>query len=183
MADETRLQILERLALDDAVRAQALIDQLEVSQPTVSRHLKFLKNGQWISEQRSGTDASKLYRFNRDRVGSFAYTLEALLSAENARVILQDMRANVPDLLRPFLNSEGHIVSWPTKRKPQHAVLTYLSEKIQPDHEYTESELTQLLGRWLVHVDAVHLRRELIDFNYLVRTKNGSRYWLNLDRE
>ena len=183
LTDETRLQILERLAVDETVQAPALIELLGVSQPTISRHLKLLKNSKWITEQRSGIDASKLYRLNHEQIGAFAHQLQTLLSADNAQVVLQDMRGGISETLRPFLNRDGLVLKWPSKKKPQQEVLRYIIEKVAIDQEYSEREITDLIGRWLFRSDPVHLRRELIDFKYLVRTANGSRYWRETNQD
>ena len=70
-----------------------------------------------------------------------------------------------------------------TKLAEQKRVLDYLIGKIAPGREYTEREITTLIAGWIAPdqgrfgIDAVTLRRALIEENALRRTPNGSKYW------
>lgn len=66
LADDTRLRILEMLTEHDELRAQDIIEQLSVSQSTVSRHLSQLSATGYITERRR--DVAKCYSLNPDRV-------------------------------------------------------------------------------------------------------------------
>ena len=56
IADPHRLRILASLArVDDAVCVCDLNDGIDVSQPTVSHHLKLLKQAQLVTSERRGT--------------------------------------------------------------------------------------------------------------------------------
>jgi len=54
-ADPTRLAILRQLSADGATCACQFSDCCGVSQPTVSHHLKVLREAGWIVGQRRGT--------------------------------------------------------------------------------------------------------------------------------
>jgi ArsR family transcriptional regulator len=54
-ADPTRLSILRQLSASGPVCACDLTACCEVSQPTVSHHLKVLREAGWISGERRGT--------------------------------------------------------------------------------------------------------------------------------
>ena len=176
LADDVRLQILELLAAYEALNAQEIIAQLEVSQPTVSRHLKQLRNARFIIEERAD-GANKRYRLNRDRLAELTHTLSQLLSAENARLVIGDGRLKQPLALRPFLDRNGLVTTWPAKQKAQEAVLAYLSTKFVNGETYTEAQVNALLNQWHTYGDPAYLRRELVDRGYLKRTNDGGRYW------
>jgi hypothetical protein len=69
--------------------------------------------------------------------------------------------------------------------------LDYLITKFAPEKTYTEREATDLIAQWVKKesrfddkskpsrygIDAVTLRRALIEENNLRRTKDGSKYW------
>jgi ArsR family transcriptional regulator, arsenate/arsenite/antimonite-responsive transcriptional repressor len=55
MADPTRLAILRELAAGDGVCACDFTACCDVSQPTVSHHLKVLREAGWVSSERRGT--------------------------------------------------------------------------------------------------------------------------------
>ena len=55
IAEPTRLAIVRQLAADGAVCACDFTDCCGVSQPTVSHHLKVLRDAGWIEGERRGT--------------------------------------------------------------------------------------------------------------------------------
>ena len=54
-ADPTRLTILRQLSTDGATCACDLTGCCGVSQPTISHHLKVLREAGWVSSERRGT--------------------------------------------------------------------------------------------------------------------------------
>jgi DNA-binding transcriptional ArsR family regulator len=66
LADDTRLRILEMLTHDEELYAQDIIEQLGLSQSTVSRHLSQLSASGYVTERRR--DVAKCYSLNTDRV-------------------------------------------------------------------------------------------------------------------
>jgi ArsR family transcriptional regulator len=54
-ADQTRLSILRQLSVEGPVCACDFTACCDVSQPTVSHHLKVLREAGWISGERRGT--------------------------------------------------------------------------------------------------------------------------------
>lgn len=55
LADPTRLAIVRQLADQGAVCACDFVACCEVGQPTVSHHLKVLKDAGWVSSERTGS--------------------------------------------------------------------------------------------------------------------------------
>jgi DNA-binding transcriptional ArsR family regulator len=176
LADETRLHILELLATHQELFAQELITKLEVSQPTVSRHLKQLRSANLITEQR-GNDANKSYQLNPETIERLFHTLTQLLSNENAQLNQSDARLTQPVALRRFLDRAARVTTWPAKRKDQQAVLDYLIAKFAFGQDYTEVEVNDLLNAWHTYGDPAFLRRSLIIVGLFQRTPDGARYW------
>ncbi|MEM9773491.1 MAG: metalloregulator ArsR/SmtB family transcription factor, partial [Chloroflexota bacterium] len=176
LSDEVRLQILEMLSAFGRMRSQEIIDQLDVSQPTVSRQLKQLKNAGFIIEARDG-DATKIFKLNRKRLGEITFMLETLLSRSNARMVLNDPRLDQPAELRKFLNEDGVIYRYPNKQSAQQLVIEFLSHVFEKGKKYSEKEVNELLNKWHTYKDPARLRRDLVDFGYLKRTADGSSYW------
>ena len=54
-ADPTRLAILRQLSDADEVCACDFMDCCDVSQPTISHHLKVLRDAGWVDSERRGT--------------------------------------------------------------------------------------------------------------------------------
>jgi ArsR family transcriptional regulator len=55
LADPTRVAILSMLSCEDEVCVCVLTDQLDVSQPTISHHLKILREAGLVDATRRGT--------------------------------------------------------------------------------------------------------------------------------
>lgn len=176
LSDETRLKILEILAAYEPLRAQEVIDQVDVSQPTVSRHLQQLRKAGIITEERE-PDIGKLYRLDRSAIDKLYHTLTELLSPKNARLVLTDARLDQPIELRRFMDREARITVWPKKMPDKELILNYLAEKFTLNTDYTESQVNELLGQWHTYDDPYLLRRALIQVGHLQRTKDGARYW------
>jgi ArsR family transcriptional regulator len=54
IADPTRLAILRQLSVEGAVCACNFTDCCEVGQPTISHHLKVLREAGWVESERRG---------------------------------------------------------------------------------------------------------------------------------
>lgn len=81
-------------------------------------------------------------------------------------------------ILRNFLDAAGKLTAFPAKRKMKIYVLFYLAQKIEPNREYTEQEINNLLLDWHTFADPATLRRELYDYGFLDRSRDGKVYRL-----
>jgi hypothetical protein len=181
LADDTRLHILELLVRYEELPTQEIIAQLDQSQPNVSRHLKQLVAAGFVEELR-GDGAHKRYRLHPRQVDSTFWTLRQLLSPENAREAVADVRVGQPAALQRFLDPSGRVTMWPARRQAQDLLLGYLVAKFEYDREYTEREVNDLLKQWHTFQDHATLRRDLYDARLLDRTPDGARYWRVPDR-
>ena len=50
--------------------------------------------------------------------------------------------------LRSFLNAEGKLVALPAKKRKKLPALYFLSTKFEPNRDYTESEVNDILGNY-----------------------------------
>jgi ArsR family transcriptional regulator len=73
LADPTRVGIVNRLASANEVCVCDLTSAVGLSQPTVSHHLKILREAGLVSVERRGTWA--YYRLNRAAIGELALAL------------------------------------------------------------------------------------------------------------
>ena len=67
LADDTRQKIMS-LCCCKQLSVSEIVDALEVAQPTVSHHLKILKNAGLVTSQRRGKEI--LYTLNQRRLAS-----------------------------------------------------------------------------------------------------------------
>ena len=81
-------------------------------------------------------------------------------------------------ILRNFLDAEGKLTAFPAKRKMKLFALLYLAQTIPADKEYTEREINDILLDWHTFADPATLRRELYDYRFLDRSRDGKIYRL-----
>ena len=80
--------------------------------------------------------------------------------------------------LRNFLDATGKLTSFPAKRKMKIYCLFYLAGKFEAGREYTEREINEFLLDWHTFADPATLRRELYDYGFLDRSRDGKVYCL-----
>lgn len=80
-------------------------------------------------------------------------------------------------MINKYLDSDGYIKVWPSKKVDKIEVIKYLSTKFQNDVTYTEQEINAIIDNNHTFNDRLLLRRSLIDYKFLNRTADGSKYW------
>ena len=81
-------------------------------------------------------------------------------------------------ILRNFLAEDGKLTAFPAKRKMKLYTLFYLARKFQAEKDYTEREVNDLLLDWHSFADPATLRRELYEYHFLDRSRDGKVYRL-----
>ena len=81
-------------------------------------------------------------------------------------------------ILRNFLDDNGKLTAFPAKRKMKLYALLYLGQKIPADTDFTEREINDILLDWHTFADPATLRRELYDYGFLDRSRDGTVYRL-----
>lgn len=81
------------------------------------------------------------------------------------------------DNILRFLDNEGRIKIWPSKKELKFEILKYLASKFEFGRFYREQEVNNIIKSWHTFNDYFLLRRGLIDCWFLSRTKNGAKYW------
>ncbi len=87
-------------------------------------------------------------------------------------------RSATPRELRPFLDESGRLFRWPARQKVQRLALASLATRFEPGREYAEQDVNFLLMEWHTFGDWAMLRRMLVDWRFLDRESDGSRYRL-----
>jgi len=70
---------------------------------------------------------------------------------------------------------ENRLIRIPKKEKHKLVILRRIVELLEPDRRYHEREINELLRP--VHADTAALRRYLVNYRFVARTKDGSAYW------
>ena len=82
-------------------------------------------------------------------------------------------------ILRNFPDTDGKLTAFPAKRKMKLYALLYLAQKIPADTDFTEREINDILLNWHTFADSATLRRELYDYHFLDRSRDGKIYRLS----
>lgn len=77
-----------------------------------------------------------------------------------------------------FLDDQGKIVQLPVPNRTKIPILAYMASKFEDDRIYSEKEVNKIIDAWHTFGDYFILRRLLIDYKFLERTANGSKYWV-----
>jgi DNA-binding transcriptional ArsR family regulator len=95
LADEHRRAILVMLRNGDRA-VQELADELPISRPAVSRHLRLLKQAGLVTEEAIGT--RHLYRLRDEGVEAIRHYLEAVWgeAATRFRIVAENVEPNRP---------------------------------------------------------------------------------------
>lgn len=92
--------------------------------------------------------------------------LFAITRAEFAKIV----RANFPD------GPDGLIHGLPKKQKHKVAVLIQILKRFDTERRYTQTEVNEILASaWEDHTT---LCRYMVDYGFLGRTRDGSKYWV-----
>jgi hypothetical protein len=176
LADETRLRILELFAGQNELSAQEIMARLELSQPSVSRHLKQL--APYVAERR-GEGASKFYSLSPAQLDLTFQSLKHMIGGAEPPAKAPDRQAGYPHELQRFMDAQGRATAWPTKRRDQLLLIEYMAAQFEKGHDYTEKEVNAILIEHMnpIFKDYAILRRELYNYGYLDRERDGSRYW------
>jgi len=87
--------------------------------------------------------------------------------------------------LRHYLDSQGRLKEWPSKRNKgrfQQLALEYLATQFKPGTRYHEREVNALLNQHHTFGDPALLRRELFERGLVDRLRTGSAYWLKVSQ-
>lgn len=79
-----------------------------------------------------------------------------------------------------FLDQNGKIERIPVPNRTKIPLLAYLAEKFDAGRDYTEKEVNKIICEWHTFNDYFILRRLLVDYAFLDRVADGSRYWVTV---
>jgi len=163
LADAERIKIAGLLGVE-ALTATQVAERLGIKPSQAHHHLEELvANG---LAHRAGN----------------AYRLDASAVEKLTRRVLAQSHPPAPHYdgdefevktLRAYLSPDGTLKSIPTQHKKRMVILKHLVGDFQPDVQYPESQVNQMLRRY--HEDTAALRRYMVDNGLLEREKGI--YW------
>lgn len=186
LADESRLKMLWLLD-EREYNVGELAEQLDLTEPTVSHHISKLHGAMLLNLRMDGN--KRYYRLNQsglDRFKSVVAGIEKLEPEPNtdhkdyAWIEALAAEHGWDDADQKVLREHtvnGKLTKIPARQKKQLVVLRWLATLFEADRLYSEKEVNTVIKS--VHAsDIAGLRRDLVDFGYLRRERNGGQYWL-----
>jgi hypothetical protein len=162
LGDPVRLRLLGLVA-ERPRTGKELAEAVAVGAPTVSHHLDKLARAKLISVERAGQ--SRIYTLNTETLTAFARLAHNDAPALESGEVTDDERERAK-VLRDFFDGD-RLKQIPAQRKRRVIVLQHLVARFDPERDYTERQVSDLLKQ--AHEDFATLRRELIDYGFMTR--------------
>ena len=157
LADETRLEILNILLREDSY-VEKIACELSLTPATICYHLKKMEAAGVVNCSRS--QFYIIYSLNRE-----------IFDKPLFEFIKDDEIVNTEEKYKKSVISHffkhGKLTQLPTQRKKREIVLSEILKQFEPDREYTEKEVNEIILRY--HEDYCTIRREMIAFGMMTR--------------
>ena len=158
LSDPARLRILGLLA-ERPLAGHEIADRLSLTPPTISHHMRRLVAARLVAVEPDAQ--SRIYSLRTDAIRELS---GSVLGGDVSQPASEEENA----VLRAFFDGP-RLRQIPASRKKRVIVLRRLLERFAPDRSYPESEVNELLRE--AHDDVATLRRELVDYGFMVRDR------------
>ena len=79
--------------------------------------------------------------------------------------------------LKRYYDEEQKLIQYPTKKPLRLLVLEKIAKDFEMGRDYTEKEVNEIIRSHIAFSDHELIRRELFQYKFVGRLKNGSKYW------
>jgi DNA-binding HxlR family transcriptional regulator len=165
LGDPTRLRIMG-LLVESPRTGKELSETLSVTPPTLSHHLAKLTDAELVSVTRDGQN--RIFSLNEKGLRAVSRVVAEREASTPAIPTETEKGGKDSKVLKDFFTN-GKLKQIPAQRKKRVVVLQHLLERFNPELSYQEKEVNALLKE--AHDDVATLRRELVDYGYLVRVE------------
>lgn len=167
MGDPTRIRIVALLS-GGPLHGQAIAGKLGLTPPTITHHIKKLREINVIYERR---DKNTIYfHLNESVIRQQAKTLGRLIEEKEDVEELIGQNLERQKVIRNFFTKDGKLQKIPAQRKKKLIVLEYMVRGLKAGKKYPEKELNGYIKQF--HEDFATIRREFIINHYMYR-ENG----------
>ncbi|WP_248736804.1 DUF2087 domain-containing protein [Neobacillus rhizosphaerae] len=168
MGDPTRVRIVILLA-KGPLHGQAIAGKLGLSAPTITHHLKKLRDVHVVYERR---DKNIIYFYlNESMIKQQAQELTKLLETRGEELDeMMEISLERQKVIQNFFTKEGKLKNIPAQRKKKLMVFEHMVQGLSMGKKYGEKEINEYIKQF--HDDYATIRREFIINHYMYR-ENG----------
>ncbi len=83
--------------------------------------------------------------------------------------------------LKRYYDSEGRLTQYPSKRPMRILALARIALQFDAAAKYTEKEVNQIIRGSIAFSDIELIRREMFQYRFIDRLRDGSEYWAEPD--
>lgn len=77
-----------------------------------------------------------------------------------------------------YYDSDKRLIQYPSKKPMRVIALMKIAEQIDAGRKYTEKEINEMIRRNIAFEDIELVRREMYQYQFLGRLRDGSEYWV-----
>lgn len=164
MGDPTRIRIVKLLA-GGPLHGQAIAGKLGLTPPTITHHLKKLRDVHVVFERR---DKNTIYFYLNEKVlGQHAKALTLLADKVEEVEEMEKVVHERQKVISTFFTTEGKLKSIPAQRKKKLYVFEHIVKGLKKGVKYEEKEINEYIKKY--HEDYATIRREFIINHYMYR--------------
>ena len=83
--------------------------------------------------------------------------------------------------LNHYYDLNERLIQYPSKRPMRIIALIKIAEQIEVNRKYTEKEINEIIRLNIAFDDIELIRREMYQYKFLGRLRDGSEYWVETD--
>ncbi|RHW31422.1 DUF2087 domain-containing protein [Neobacillus notoginsengisoli] len=168
MGDPTRLRVVALLARGP-LHGQAIAGKLGLTPPTITHHLKKLRDVHVVYERREKNTI--YFHLNETVLKQHAKVLTHFLEKKGEELDEMDrLSLEKQKVINNFITAEGKLKNIPAQRKKKLYVLEHMIRGLTKGRKYEEKEINEFIKKF--HDDFATIRREFIINHYMYR-ENG----------
>lgn len=167
MGDPTRVRIVALLA-KGPLHGQAIAGKLGLTAPTITHHLKKLRDIHVVFERR---DKNTIYFYlNESMIKQQAQVLIEMLEKKGEELEnMVEASLERQRVITNFFSKEGKLKTIPAQRKKKLIVFEHIVQGLKRGIKYDEKDINDYIKQF--HDDYATIRREFIINHYMYREK------------
>ena len=80
-----------------------------------------------------------------------------------------------------YYDDDGRLMQYPSKKTMRIIALIKITEQMDSNKKYTEKEINEIIRSHIAFSDIELIRREMYQYKFLGRLRDGSEYWVESD--